>query len=69
MAFNYSKLRGKIKEVYGTQEAFAIGMTMSRSSLSQKLNNNVEFTQDEIRLACKLLGIPNSDIGTIFFST
>ena len=39
MAFDFSKLRGKIKEVFGTQEKFAKAMGMSSVSLSAKLNN------------------------------
>lgn len=37
--FDYSKLKGKIKEVFGTQSAFAKAMGLSGVSLSSKLNN------------------------------
>ena len=36
--FDYSKLRGKIKEVFGTQAKFAKAMGMSTVTLSAKLN-------------------------------
>lgn len=44
MVFNYSKLRGKIREVYGTESAFAVALGMGRVSLSQRLNNAAEFS-------------------------
>jgi len=59
--FDYSKLRGRIKEKYGPQTKLAAAMGISEVSLSSKLNNWVEFTQCEIQKACKLLDI---DIGT-----
>lgn len=68
MAYNYSKLRGKIKEVYGTQENFATAMQISTVSLSDKLNNKVQFQQKEINLACKLLKIEAQEITDYFFT-
>lgn len=67
MAFDYSRLRGKIKEVYGRQEDFATAMILSNVSLSAKLNNKVPFTQSEINKACELLGIPLEFIPVYFF--
>ena len=43
LTYDYSKIRGKIKEVFGTQAAFADAMKMSTVSLSEKLNNKVNF--------------------------
>lgn len=68
ISFNYSKLRGKIKEVFNTQAAFAKEMGMSRTSLSEKLNNKVEFTQKEIERAIELLHIPPEEITLYFFT-
>lgn len=48
MAFDYSKLRGKIREVFGTQESFAVAMKMSTVTLSAKLNGRVDWTQAEL---------------------
>ena len=42
--FDYSKLRGKIKEVFGTQAKFAKAMGMSTVTLSAKLNGTVHCT-------------------------
>jgi hypothetical protein len=66
--WNYNKLRGKIREVCGTQDVFAEKLGMGRVSLSQRLNNILEFSQQEIYKACEILGIPMCEI-TIYFFT
>ena len=68
MVWDYSKLRGRIKEVIGTQDAFAEKLGMGRVSLSQRLNNQLEFSQDEIFKACEILSIDNNDIPLFFFT-
>jgi len=68
MTFDYSKLRGKIREIFKTQSAFAKAMGISSTSLSAKLNNNVEFSQKEIDKAVKLLKIEKEDIPAYFFT-
>lgn len=65
MIFDYSKLRGKIKECFDTQKSFAQALGISERALSLKLNNKVFFSQDEIEKICSLLNI--SDIGAYFF--
>lgn len=66
--FDYSKLYGKIREVYGTQEVFAKAMGMSRSALSSRLKNGAEWKSPEIFKACELLNIPLTDNYLYFFS-
>lgn len=68
MAMNYDKLRGKIREVFHTQEAFAEALGISKTSLSKKLNGSVSFTQDEMNKACELLDIPKEFIPVYFFT-
>lgn len=65
---SYAKLRGKIREVFGTQEAFADAMEMSTVTLSQRLNNKVEWKTNEIAKACELLGIPLEEVAAYFFT-
>ncbi len=65
--FDFSKLRGRIKEIYGTQSAFAIAMLMNDATLSNKLNNNVEFSPKEIVRACLLLCIDLEKVDEYFF--
>lgn len=67
MAFAYDKLKGKIKEVFGTQEAFAIALGIARTSLYSKLSNNTEFTQTEMLKSLELLHLKRSEIDAYFF--
>lgn len=66
--FSYNRLLGRIKEYYHTQEKFADELGIGRVSLSQRLGNKLEFTQDEILKACQLLNIDWEEIGEFFFS-
>ena len=66
--FEYSRLRGKIREVFGTEASFAKALGMGRVSLSQRLNNALEFSATEIRESCLLLGISSEDIPAYFFA-
>ena len=68
MSYDYCKLRGKIVEVFGTQSAFAKEINMSERTLSLKLNNKLYWVQDEITVACKLLGISEEDAHDYFFN-
>lgn len=68
MAFDYNKLRGKIKEIYGTQDNFAAALGIGRVSLSQRLNNLLDFSQEEIHKSCDLLKIDKEDIPKYFFT-
>lgn len=67
MVFDYRRLRGKIKEMLGTQDETAKRIGISRTSLSQKLNNHQEFTQGEIRQLCSALRIDSAEITEYFF--
>ena len=51
MAYDYSKLLGRITEKFGTQARFSGAMGMSERSLSLKLNSKVPFKQPEISKA------------------
>lgn len=67
IVYDYSKLRGRIKEFYKTESNFARALGMSRVSLSQRLNNALAFDQREISKACYLLKIPPNEISLYFF--
>lgn len=69
MAFDYSKLRGRIKEKYNTQDLFAEKLGIARTSLSLRLNGKVEFSQEEIIKSCNLLDITPEEIPLYFFTT
>lgn len=68
MAFEYSKLRGRITEKFGSQTAFAKSFGVSENTFSQKMNNKVRFTSDDIIKMSKMLEIPKEKIGEYFFN-
>lgn len=53
----YAKVRGAIREKFGTQEAFAKAMKMHTSTLSSKLRGRTDWTRKEMEDASKLLDI------------
>lgn len=67
MAYDYSKLSGKIREVFGTNGAFAKAMDLSERTVSLKMTSKVGWKQQEIDKALELLGIPSEEVGTYFF--
>ncbi|MGI6168320.1 MAG: DUF739 family protein [Christensenellales bacterium] len=68
MEYDYSKLRGKIKEKFGTQINFAKAMGMTEPTLSLKLNNKGEWSQEEMTLALDLLGESLAVVDSYFFT-
>lgn len=68
IVFDFNKLKGKIKEVFGTQSILAEKMRTNDATLSNKLNNKVEFASKEIFIICKLLGIKEEEINEYFFT-
>lgn len=68
MAFDYSKLKGRITEKYGTQERFAKEYGVTKQSISMKMNNKRRFTSDEIIGISKMLEIKKEEIGEYFFT-
>lgn len=68
MAFDYSKLRGRIVEKYGSQTAFVKYFGTSENTFSLKMNNKVRFTSDDIVKISQMLEIPEDKIGLYFFN-
>lgn len=68
MTFDYSKLRGKIVEKYGSQTEFAKSFGTSENTFSLKMNNKVRFTSDDIVKISQMLEIPEGKIGLYFFN-
>lgn len=62
-----NKLRGKIKEVCGSESRFAELMGMSKGSISLKLNGKFEWSMKQIIKACGILGIDLTEINIYFF--
>ena len=67
LMFDYCLLRGRIKDIFGTQDNFAKALGIGHVSLSQRLNNRLEFSQKEIALSCELLHINKAEIQYYFF--
>ena len=67
MDFDYSKLRGRIIEKYGSQLLFARAMNISDRTLSLKLTGQREWKQSDICLAIKLLELSDTDTVDYFF--
>lgn len=68
MAYDYSKLNGRIIEKCGTQAVFAEKMNLSERTVSLKLNNKVPWKQPEMQKAAKILDFPPADIQQYFFT-
>lgn len=68
MEFDFSKLRGLIKEKFGSDAKFAQAMGLSSSGMSGRLNNKVPWRTEEIPRACDLLGIPAELVAVYFFT-
>lgn len=69
MKFNFDKLKGKIKEVYNTQNDFAVALGIAPNTLSMKLNNQFDFSSEEIIKAVDLLKIRNGEEAWKIFFT
>ena len=69
MAYDYSKLKGKIIEKCGSQTKFKELMGISHTSINKKLNNKVQFTQEDIEKAIEILELDKKDIPLYFFTT
>ena len=68
MVFDYSKLRGRIVEKYGSNSEFAVALGLKRPQLSARLNHTTLFRAAEIKRAQELLEIDPAEIGQYFFT-
>ncbi len=63
----FPKLRGAIREKYGTQEAFAAAINMNPATLSSRLNGKTEWSIAEMKIIAELLQIPIERAYLYFF--
>lgn len=68
MSFDYRKLKGKIVEMYGTQDKFANALGITPNTFSIKMNGKGEFSQGEIAKMSDLLHINMQEIPAYFFT-
>lgn len=64
---NYPKLKGRIREICGTQHEFAYRMGLDYSTVNLKLNDKSPWKRDEIEKACKVLEVPIEYVHEYFF--
>lgn len=69
MDFDYSKLRGRIIEKFGSQSRFAVAMGWSERTMSLKITGKRSWKQTEMCLALSLLELSDEDISDYFFKT
>lgn len=68
MPYDYSKLKGRIVEKYGTQAALAKEIGWSERTLSLKLTGKIAFSQSDIEEMVKALNLNRKDIQPYFFA-
>lgn len=68
--YDFSKVRGRIKEKLGSEAKFAEKLDISSASLSSKFNNRSDFTATEISRATDkdVLDLDIEEIGLYFFT-
>ena len=66
--FTYSKLRGRIREKYGSESRFAEAVNITTVTMSRKLNGKTQFSADDIKEWCDKLDISIEEIGLYFFA-
>lgn len=71
--YDYSLLRGRIRELFGSEKSFANELrkskiSMSTGTFSSRINGKTCFKQPEMQIICELLRIPLEDIKLYFFT-
>lgn len=66
--FDYSKLRGRIKERFENETKFSKAINSSQASLSAKLNNKTYFKPTDIVKILDVLEIPDEEVKLYFFN-
>jgi transcriptional regulator with XRE-family HTH domain len=68
MEFKYAKLRGRIKEKFGTEREFSEALGINQVTLSRKFSGKTQFSSNDIKQMSKLLEIPLEEAGQYFFA-
>lgn len=64
----YAKLRGAIRERFGSECVLAVKLGMNPVTLSKKLNGKADWKKKEIERTLEYLVIPRSEVYDYFFS-
>lgn len=65
--FDYSRLRGRIVEKFGTLTAFYKNLSYTEEMAYRKINNRAGFSQEDIVEWCGILDIDLKDVGSYFY--
>lgn len=65
--FDYSKLRGRIREKFGSETNFARELGINKNTLSRKFNSKGGLAQSTMIKWAELLEISANDFGEYFF--
>lgn len=68
LQFDYSKLRGLLREKSITLADYASIINVSNTSLNERLANRIPFSQDEIKRTKRAFDLSASEIDFIFFT-
>lgn len=68
MKYDYSKLRGRIVEKFGTNTEFAKALGKDSAYVARYLNQHSGFSQDVVLLWANTLDISPSEIGVYFYT-
>lgn len=68
MSLKYAKLRGRIVEKFGTQDAFREQIGISKTAMSNKMTGKTGFSQNDIIKWCELLSIDMQNVSEYFFA-
>ena len=66
--YDYSKLRGRIKEKIGTEGEFAVRINRTPNYMSKVFRNRTYLSQRDISHGAEILDIPQNEIGVYFFA-
>ena len=66
--YDYSKLRGRIVEKYGTVTAFSEALGSNVNTVLSKLNGTTGWKMQDIESSLSLLDISRDEIGLYFFT-
>lgn len=67
LEFDYSKLKGRITEKFGSYKNLVPHLSYGESSLSAKLNNNSRFSQPDMLELANVLEIDDKSFAAYFF--
>lgn len=66
--YDYSRLRGRIVEKYGSMSHFADSVGMTRVSVSNRITGKIMFTVEDVDKWATLLDIDVTDLHRYFFA-